>query len=382
MNLLSINTSLPEHAFSTTELIEAFDGRLSRDLIKTIQNLEVEKRHTVVRNFPEAMTRKDTIFDYTSSATDLACKAAIGCIEEANITAADVGLIIAVTNTQNYIIPGLAYSMIAHRRDIFTPTMNLVNMQGQGCSALVKAIEVADWYLQIHADKKVLVVASEAHSPYSQKLLETQYCSFQEINKSDWDQTKKTQKTRSTTEIVQSFLFGDGAVALLFCTGNAINFKPICHLTNMESKDAGILMFKEGGSYNPEVFGKVAYEMDKSVPRRGLRYVKEMLENILTHSDSPISSAKQSDFLLIHTGSKKILDKIVTDMDISTDSQKVSSPYKVLRSYGNLSSASVGFMLAEIQHEGVGIILSFGVGFSASATIVSFNGAGIRGVQP
>ena len=64
-------------------------------------------------------------------------------------------------------------------------------------------------------------------------------------------------------------------------------------------------------------------------------------------------------------------------MDISTDSQKVSSHYKVLRSYGNLSSASIGFMLAEIQHEGVGIILSFGVGFSASATIASFNGAGI-----
>ena len=104
-------------------------------------------------------------------------------------------------------------------------------------------------------------------------------------------------------------MFGDVAVALLFCTGNAINFKPICHLTNMESKDARMLMFEKGGSYNPEVFGKVTYEMHESVPRRGLRYVKEILKNVLKHSDSPISNAKQSDFLLIHTGSKKYLIK-------------------------------------------------------------------------
>ncbi len=50
MNLLSINTSVPEHAFSTTELIEAFDGRLSTDLQKTIKNMGVENRHSVVNN--------------------------------------------------------------------------------------------------------------------------------------------------------------------------------------------------------------------------------------------------------------------------------------------------------------------------------------------
>jgi 3-oxoacyl-[acyl-carrier-protein] synthase III len=372
MNLLSINTSLPEHAFSTAELIEAFDGRLSTDLQKTIKNMGVENRHSVVSNFPEAIT-KGAGFNYTTSTTDFACKAANRCIEESNIASEDIGLLITVTNTQSYILPGLAYSLQAQMRDILSPAINIINMQGSGCSALLKAIELANWYLQINTNKSALVVSSEVHLPYSQVFLEKQYYSFHEIRESNRSQSEREKKTQSALEVIQSFLFGDGAVALLLGAGNGMNFNNICHLTNEKPEDVNLLMVKDGGTQNPVINGKVKYEMGPRVAPRGAEYARSLLKDILEQQGSPISDIKQSDFFLIHTGSKKILDRICSKINIPTSSPKVASPYKVLQRYGNLSSASIGFMLAEIQYEGVGVILSFGAGFSGSAGVVSFN---------
>ncbi len=372
MNLLSINTSLPEHSFSTIELIEAFDGRLSTDLQNTIKNMGVENRHSVVSNFPEAITI-GAGFNYNTSTTDFACKAANACIEKSNIASEDIGLLITVTNTQSYILPGLAYSLQAQMRDYLSPAINIMNMQGSGCSALLKAIELANWYLQVNTNKSALVVSSEVHLPYSQVFLEKQYYSFHEIRESNWSQSEREKKTQSTLEVIQSFLFGDGAVALLLGTGNGMNFNNICHLTNEKPEDVNLLMVKDGGTQNPVINGKVKYEMGPRVAPRGAEYAQSLLKDILEQPGSPISDIKQSDFLLIHTGSKKILDRICSKINIPTSSPKVAVPYKVLQRYGNLSSASIGFMLAEIQHEGVGVILSFGAGFSGSAGVVSFN---------
>jgi predicted naringenin-chalcone synthase len=52
----------------------------------------------------------------------------------------------------------------------------------------------------------------------------------------------------------------------------------------------------------------------------------------------------------------------------------VHRSYKVLQSYGNLSSASTGFMLANKgEWSGPAIVVGFGVGFTASAGIMNFN---------
>jgi hypothetical protein len=46
----------------------------------------------------------------------------------------------------------------------------------------------------------------------------------------------------------------------------------------------------------------------------------------------------------------------------------------VLKNYGNLSSASTGFMLAEKDDwKGPAMVVGFGVGFTASAGIMSYN---------
>ena len=52
----------------------------------------------------------------------------------------------------------------------------------------------------------------------------------------------------------------------------------------------------------------------------------------------------------------------------------MNKSYEVLQNYGNLSSASTGFMLAEKKEwAGPAMVVGFGVGFTASAGLMTVN---------
>jgi len=110
------------------------------------------------------------------------------------------------------------------------------------------------------------------------------------------------------------------------------------------------------------------------VPARGAHYAVSTLKTVLDHPDSPVSNLGQVDDCLIHTGSKKILDGVCSQLDLDRNSEKVHGSYEILKNYGNLSSASTGFMLAQkTDWPGPAIVVGFGVGFAASAGVMSLN---------
>jgi 3-oxoacyl-[acyl-carrier-protein] synthase-3 len=114
--------------------------------------------------------------------------------------------------------------------------------------------------------------------------------------------------------------------------------------------------------------------MQPSVPARGAHYAVTTVKNVLQHPDSPVSDLTEVNDCLIHTGSKKILDGVCSQLDLEPESAKVHGSYQVLQRYGNLSSASTGFMLAEKNEwSGPAMVVGFGVGFTASAGIMNFN---------
>src|SRR5437667_11934078 len=114
--------------------------------------------------------------------------------------------------------------------------------------------------------------------------------------------------------------------------------------------------------------------MQPNVPARGAHYAVTTVKNVLQHPDSPASDLAQVDDCLIHTGSKKILDGVCSQLHLDSDSIKVEKSYDVLENYGNLSSASTGFMLAgKKEWAGPAMVVGFGVGFTASAGLMSVN---------
>jgi 3-oxoacyl-[acyl-carrier-protein] synthase-3 len=243
---------------------------------------------------------------------------------------------------------------------------------------LLKSIEVAQWYLAANPGKLAIVLMAESHTPYVAPLLRDQYYGFRETlrlrKEHKLNEAQFEEQRLDTTFVIQSMLFGDGAVALLVGTEeDKPTFGPISHLTNEETGDAELLSMTHHSSH-PFLNGRPQYFMRSTVPARGAHYAVTTVKNVLKHPDSPVSNISEVDDCLIHTGSKKILDGVCSQLHLETDSSKVQGSYQVLRNYGNLSSASTGFMLAQKDDwTGPTIIVGFGVGFTASAGIMSNN---------
>ncbi|MGJ5672475.1 MAG: hypothetical protein ACR9NN_02450 [Nostochopsis sp.] len=375
--ILSLATALPSNNLSTTSLLTELGNKLSPGLVKAIQDMGIENRYSVLKNSPEIILGKEEM-QASTTATELAAKAVRKCLAKADVKPDEVGLLIAVTNTQSRLLPGLASDLMALLHGLLKLDISIINMQGQGCAALLKAVEVAQWYLLANSDKKALVLMSEAATPYTIKHLACrEYYSFREIKTIGGLREEQSAKMRCTEEAIQAFLFGDGAAALLLGSQNngfGASFGSICHLTNEKPDDANLLVMSDGGTEHPVVDGIPRYWMQPEVPKRGVAYATTTVKSLLEHPQSPINQLSQATTCLIHTGSRKILDGVCNKLDLPTSSAQVALSYNILRKYGNLSSASVGFMLAESDFtSGTGVIIMFGIGFTASAGIVTFD---------
>lgn len=376
INLLSAATATPQHAFKTTDLVGALMHKLSPELINTVHSLGVNNRYSTLENYPEFLAGGPA--RPTSSTTQLGIDATRRCIEQWQGDPGKIGLLVAATNTPDQMLPCLASEVMGQTHGLLSRSLRTVSMQAQGCSVLLKSIEVAQWYLAANPGQLAIVLMAEAHTPYVAPLLRDEYRGFREILKlrkeQKVDDAQFEQQRLDTTFVIQSMLFGDGAVALLVGTEEGKPaFGPISHLTNDEPDDVNLLTMTSNSSH-PFLKGRPQYFMRPSVPVRGAHYAVTTVRNVLAHPKSPVSEINQVDDCLIHTGSKKILDGVCSQLEIERGSAKVHGSYEVLKNYGNLSSASTGFMLAEKEDwRGPTMVVGFGVGFTASAGIMSYN---------
>ena len=376
INLLSAATATPKQAFKTTDLVGGLMHKLSPELINTIHTLGVDQRYSTLENYPDFLCGKQK--HANSSTTELGVGATKRCIQEWGGDPSRIGLLVAATNTPDQMLPCLASEVMGKTHGLLSRSLRTVSMQAQGCSVLLKSIEVAQWYLAANPGKLAIVLMAESHTPYVAPLLRDEYFGFREIlrlrKEQKLDPDKFEQQRLDTTFVIQSMLFGDGAVALLVGSEEGKPaFGPISHLTNDEPNDMNLLTMVSNSSH-PFLKGRPQYFMQPSVPTRGAHYAVTTVKNVLQHPDSPVSDLQHVSDCLIHTGSKKILDGVCSQLALEPDSSKVHDSYKVLQQYGNLSSASTGFMLAEKDDwSGPTIVVGFGVGFTASAGIMNYN---------
>src|SRR5258705_634276 len=376
INLLSAATSTPKHAFKTTDLSSALMHKMSPNLMNRRNSLGVDQRYSVMDNYPDFLAGKP--MNAKGSTTELGVRATKRCLEGWQGAPSRIGLRFAATNTPDQMLPCLASEVMGQTYGRVACSLRPVSMHAQGCSLLLKSIEVAQWYLAANPGKLAMVLMAEAHTPYVAPLLRNEYHGFREVirmrKEQKLNESQFAQKRMDTTFVIQSMLFGDGAVALLVGKEEGKpSFGPICHLTNENTDDVNLLTMNSNSSHE-FLKGRPQYFMQPSVPNRGAHYAVSTVKDVLQHPDSPASDLDQVDDCLIHTGSKKILDSVCSQLALAPDSSKVHGSYQVLQRYGNLSSASTGFMLAEKDDwSGPTIVVGFGVGFTASAGIMNFN---------
>jgi predicted naringenin-chalcone synthase len=193
-------------------------------------------------------------------------------------------------------------------KNIFRTSVNFM-----GCYAAVHALKLADAFCKSDTKAKVLIVCTEL-------------C------------TLHFQREATIDNITSSLLFGDGSAAVLVCNNGS----------------TGI----EISGFHSEVIPKgkrdMAWELSSSGFLMTLSgYVPELIEEdflaVVTKALMP-SGIKVVDIQqwCIHPGGKKILEAIEHSVGITKENLILS--YDVLANYGNMSSATILFVLKDIMH--------------------------------
>jgi predicted naringenin-chalcone synthase len=206
-----------------------------------------------------------------------------------------------------------------------------------GCYAAIHALKMADAFCTGNKKAKVLVVCTEL-------------C------------TLHFQREQTQDNIASSLLFGDGAAAVLVsgdddAQGLRINnfYAEVIPKGKRdmawELSSTGFLMTLS--SYVPDLIEEdFANVVDRSLQAAGLNI------NDVTG-------------WCIHPGGKRILQAIQKSISIEADQLQPS--YKVLKEYGNMSSATILFVLKEMLKNGSKNKNIFGAAFGPGLTVETFN---------
>lgn len=359
--LVAIAAELPRPEYSTEELLTAVEGRLSEQLAAMMAGLGIDKRHSVLANYP------DVVFDGAEPkldilTADLAVKSARAALAKADIDPRSIGLVLGVTSSPGRLLPSLVCDVIARMPELPRDAANL-SIEYMGCSAMAKVVDTARWYLTCNPGKRVLVCFTEAITPLS-PVLDGSYQHFTEV---------PAGERQRTVDALHSFLFADAAVAMVFAAdGDGPTFGPAANLTNVLPEDTELGTVPDGGSDIPVVqaaHGRRLYTLSPEVTPRGSYYAKETVRMALEADGCTLDDPSQATVLLMHTGSTRILDSLCTEFGVSSTSDAVASSYRVLRDYANTLGCSVPLMLAEptYREAGQGLVVAFGLSFSSGA---------------
>jgi predicted naringenin-chalcone synthase len=254
---------------------------------------------------------------YEPHALDLAMRA-VRALEPAGVTH------LVVASCTGFSAPGLDFQIM--RAAGLSDSIQRTIVGFMGCFAAVNALKLADQIVRAEADARVLVVNLELSSLHLQE-------DFQDLPR-----------------MLAFMLFGDGASAALVTadpTGIALGrFQatviPRSHdLITWHIGDSGFQMHLSG-----------------QVPGRIRRWLPEHGCKLLP--------AQPPTLWAVHAGGRSILDCVQQGLQLEPDALRYSR--EILRDYGNMSSATLMFVLNKIlldpDARGTGMAMAFGPGLT------------------
>jgi len=186
------------------------------------------------------------------------------------------------------------------------------------------------------------------------------------------DESKRQMELRKWIATMEFYLFGDGVAGCVMAReGDGLRIKKVVDVTNFEENDYLAGYARIAALNEPFKFGFCSH-LDRKLPKLGVEYTALAVEKLLgKNAEKVIKNAKK---WAIHTGSEKILNMMTEHYTIPRE--KIKESYEVLDEYGNLSGASLPFILekivsgTEFSKGDMILMLGFGWGFSASACIL------------
>lgn len=324
----AISTSVPEYCFSQEELsdfyIRSTDDILSQRKIKVVAGKSgINARYSVISDYgssvedfeffnksrdllpePSLSQRMDI---YQKEALALSLKAVEG-LSEYDIDLSKVTHLITVTCTGLF-APGLDIELIRALK--LSPSIQRSSVNFMGCNAAILAIKNADMICRSTPHAQVLVVCTELCTIHFQKRFNDDY-------------------------ILSNLLFGDGAAAIVIGSESQTSFG---HSVKIEQFNS--MLLHDGYPDMAWQLSETGFVMNLSsyVPTLIKNNIRKMILNAGINPDDIKHWA-------IHPGGKKILDDFALAFDL--DKCSLSSSFKILKDYGNMSSSTILFVLKEL----------------------------------
>jgi predicted naringenin-chalcone synthase len=331
----AIGTANPVHRIAQPQIAEfmagalGFGGADTRKLRALYRVSGIEHRYSVLPDygrsngdytfFPNTPdlepfpTVGQRMAVYRREALPLAVEAVRNSLQQVpDVAAGSITHLITVSCTGMY-APGLDIELVQAlglRPDVRRTCVNFM-----GCYAAVNAVKLADAFCLADAGARVLIVSVEL-------------C------------TLHFQKSPEEDHLVSNALFGDGAAACLVQAEPLPNRAPSLAL---QAFHCGLE--PDGHDDMAWHINDFGFEMTLSsyVPKLIQRGIGKLTEGLL--SSLPVQLGDIRHFA-IHPGGRKILETIEAELGLTRDDNRHA--YRVLRDYGNMSSATVLFVLRDV----------------------------------
>jgi len=229
--------------------------------------------------------------------------------------------------------PGLDIALV---RDLGLPK-NIVrtSVNFMGCYAGFHALRLADAFCKAQENARVLVV-------------DVELC------------TIHFQKTPSEDNFVANALFADGAAAIVVSNQK--------DKSKFELKDFHTELALEGEQSMAWQVASTGFLMTLSsyVPNILASNIQNLICNTLAKNGL---SLKEIEHWAIHPGGNRILESI--EKSLSLEKTQLTSSYQVLSQFGNMSSATIFYVLKELESEAVSQNHIFACGFGPGLTMES-----------
>jgi len=348
VKLVTAVKELPQYSADTKEtapFVDAWlngqDERFTKKVKKIFEGAAVDRRYSVMHPAEvfTATTFQDKNDIYTREVISLGEKVLQKALLKSGWSAQSLDYIITVSCT-GIMIPSLDAYLINRlqlRQDIIR-----LPVTEMGCAAGVSGIIYASNFLKANPGKRAAVIA-----------VETPTTTFQ-------------LDDYSMANIVSAAIFGDGAACCLLSSYEEDKGPEVVDSRMYHFYDAEHMMgFKLTN-------GGLKMVLDIDVPDT----IAAHFENIITpFLESNKLRIEDVHHLIFHPGGKKIINTV--EGLFSALGKNIDETKEVLRQYGNMSSATVLYVLEGIMDSNpqpgeMGLMLSFGPGFSAQQVLLQW----------
>lgn len=321
-------------------------------LTRIYQASAIERRHTVIEDFAPGRTTFDFFTGpgggpepgtaqrnalFSRHAGTLATEVVRDLLRDSGEDPAAITHLVTASCT-GFAAPGFDCQVISELG--ISPSVQRFHIGFMGCFAAFPALRLADHICRSEPAARVLVVCLEL-------------C------------TLHFTASHDPGILVANSLFADGAAAALVSAAPGGSARPLYALRKFSSR-----ILPSSADDMTWIVGDHGFEMRLSaaVPRLIETHLNSLLEGQCRAAGIQPSDVRH---WALHPGGRAILDKAAAALGVTPD--RLAASYSVLRNYGNMSSATVLFVLRELAATaGPGPVFStaFGPGLTAESALL------------